>query len=85
MFRKSKKICFGYYMETIKVFIASSSELNEERKDITLWLSEFSKKVKNFNFEAVRYETDLTSGSYVGKKIQPAINPFLEKSERVRI
>jgi len=70
-------------MKTIKIFLASSDELSEERKAFVLILNSIGKLYKNLKLESIQWETDIPSGSYQGKEIQTEINPLLKKSDIV--
>ena len=70
-------------MDKIKVFIASSSELQQEREALSKWINERNQENPTILWEAVRYETHMSSGTHGNQKIQPAINPLLHESEVV--
>ncbi len=70
-------------MKTIKIFLASSGELSDERKEFVLILNSIGKLYKDLKLESIQWETDIPSGSYQGKEIQTEINPLLKKSDIV--
>jgi tetratricopeptide (TPR) repeat protein len=69
--------------QPVNIFVASSGELKEEREKFIEVVNSINKVIKPLHLEVVRWETDLESGSYKKKKIQEAIDPFLEKSQIV--
>ncbi|MGE5341688.1 MAG: hypothetical protein ACM3SY_09425 [Candidatus Omnitrophota bacterium] len=69
----------------VKLFVASGSELSEERDKTILILNKLNKTHPHLHLEAVEWETDLPSGSYNGKKIQEEINPYLEACDIVLV
>jgi len=69
--------------QPVNIFVASSGELKEEREKFIEVVNSTNKVFEHLNLTVVRWETDLESGSYKKKKIQEAINPFLEKSHIV--
>lgn len=66
--------------KTVKIFVASSSELDEERKMCEPIVQEVNKFFPHLNLEVVQWEKDIESGSY-GKRIQDKINPYLLDSD----
>jgi len=72
-------------MNKINIFVASGSELKEERKDTIQVIHELRKIFPALNLEAVQWETDLPAGYYDGKKIQEEINPLLEQCDIVLV
>lgn len=70
--------------QTLKIFIASSNELEPERKESVLVISELNKLNPHLHLEPVLYELDTESGNYPGKeRIQDEINPLLDASDIV--
>jgi len=68
----------------VKIFIASSGELSDERKESVLILTELNKRFPHLHLEPVLYELDTSSGNNPGKvRIQDEINPLLIKSQIV--
>ncbi|MDB5226004.1 MAG: hypothetical protein JWN78_197 [Bacteroidota bacterium] len=66
----------------IKVFIASSDELEAERKESALILVELNKRLPNLHLEPILFELDTPSGNNPDKKrIQDEINPLLENCD----
>ena len=70
-------------MKTIKIFVASSGELSEERDEIVSILNTINKSYPDLKLEAIKWETDIPSGSYDKKRIQDEINPLLNDSDIV--
>jgi hypothetical protein len=68
-------------MEELKVFLASSSELEEERNDIVSTIFEINAILPHVILKPFRWETGLESGSVSGDNIQGDINPSLDESE----
>jgi len=64
-------------MSRLKVFVASGSELAEERKEAIMVLTRLSKAHPHLNIEPVEWEIDLPSGSVTESTIQQAINQKL--------
>src|SRR4051812_9584748 len=65
----------------VKIFIASSGELKEERTESILLVNELGKHYPHLDLEAVLFEFDTPSGNVLFKKrIQDGINPKLEES-----
>ena len=68
----------------LKVFVASSNELDAERKETVMILTEMNKRHPHLYLEPVLYELDTESGNYPGKeRIQDEINPLLDQSDIV--
>lgn len=64
----------------VKVFIASSAEVKEERNECVSFLSQINKSHTHLHLEAVEWEYDMVGGSNPGfETIQKAINPKLEE------
>ena len=70
-------------MQTVKIFIASSSELKEEREAVFKFREEVGKSHPHLKLEIVQWETDLPSGSASGARIQDDINPKLKACQIV--
>ncbi len=68
-------------MEELKVFLASSSELEEERNDTVSTIVEINDILPHVRLRSFRWETGLESGSVSGDNIQGDINPSLDDSE----
>jgi tetratricopeptide (TPR) repeat protein len=68
-------------MKTIKIFLASSSELSKEREEFVSLLNTINKLYPNLKLESIKWETDIPSGSYDKKRIQDEINPLLDDSD----
>lgn len=65
----------------IKIFIASSGELQEERKESVLLIAELNKRYPHLHLEPILFELDTPSGNVQFKeRIQDGINPALEES-----
>src|ERR1017187_10279755 len=65
----------------VKIFIASSGELKEERKESVLLITELNKRHPHLHLEAMLFEFDTPSGNVQFKeRIQDAINPKLHES-----
>jgi tetratricopeptide (TPR) repeat protein len=64
-------------VQRVKVFFASSGELEEERKEVYSIATAVSKVFDPITLEIVKWETDIASGSYAD--IQAAITKKLEK------
>lgn len=70
--------------DRIKIFIASSAEVNPERERAVLSLTELNKTYPCLHLEPVLWEIDMVKGNYPGfATIQDAINPKLEESNLV--
>ncbi len=68
----------------IKIFIASSKELKEERKECIFTINHLNKSHDHFHLEAIEWEYDVSSGNFPGYAgIQEGINPKLEESDVV--
>jgi tetratricopeptide (TPR) repeat protein len=68
----------------VKIFIASSGELNAEREESLQVIVEVNKLFPHLHLEPVLFELDTASGNNPGKvRIQDVINPLLDKSEVV--
>jgi len=64
----------------VKIFIASSAELKQERKECILHLNTVNKIHSHLRLEPIEWEYDLYHGSYPDfADIQKAINPLLEE------
>ncbi len=72
-------------MKKINIFVASGSELLEERKQAIIEIHKLRKIFPILNLEIIEWETDLPSGSYHGKTIQEKIDPLLKKSDIVLV
>lgn len=68
-----------------KIFVASGSELIEERREAIIIIHELSKAFQHLNLEAVEWETDIPSGSYDKARVQDEINAELEKCDIVLV
>ena len=69
----------------LKIFVASGSELINERRETIQVVHELRKVFPSLNLEAVEWETDIPSGSYDKQLIQDKINPLLEQCEVVLV
>lgn len=68
----------------LKIFIASSSDLNDVRDESTKVIVELNKKFNHLHLEPVLFELDTSSGNNPGlSRIQDGINPLLDVSEIV--
>jgi tetratricopeptide (TPR) repeat protein len=68
----------------LKIFIASSSELNDEREESLKVIVEINKHFPHLHIEPVLFELDTPSGNTPGeKRIQDGINPLLSRSDIV--
>lgn len=68
----------------MKIFIASSGELNDERDESTKVITELNKLFPHLHIEPVLFELNTVSGNNPGmKRIQDGINPLLDESEIV--
>lgn len=66
----------------VKIFIASSAEVKEERDECILHINQVNKSHKHLHLEAVEWEYDLPHGSYPDfDTVQRAIDPMLEECE----
>jgi len=67
--------------EKIKIFIASSAEVNDERVKAILSLTELNKVYPCLHLEPILWEIDMVKGNYPEyNTIQDAINPKLQES-----
>ncbi|MCP5103848.1 MAG: tetratricopeptide repeat protein, partial [bacterium] len=73
----------GKEISTVNIFVASSSELKEEREEFNRELTSINKSQTHLNLELIRWETDMESGSVLENRIQDKINPLLETSNIV--
>jgi len=65
----------------IKIFIASSGELEAERKESVLLITELNKRHPHLHLEPMLFEFDTPAGNIQFKKrIQDGINPLLKQS-----
>lgn len=63
---------------TLKIFIASSAELKEERERCIVILNKINKNYKHLDLEPVEWEYDIVQGNALGyENIQAGINPTL--------
>jgi len=70
--------------KTVKIFIASSSELQTERKQCVLLLNQLSESFTHLSLKPVEWEYSLVHGNYPGHStIQSAINPQLKECDSV--
>lgn len=68
--------------KNIKIFVASSAEVSDEREKCILILNQINKSHTHLDLEAIEWEYDLTHGSHPSfKSIQKAINPLLEQCQ----
>jgi hypothetical protein len=67
----------------VNIFVASSGELAEERKETILIVDSINKNFHHLELKVIRWEIDLESGSYEKEKIQDEINPLLDASDIV--
>jgi hypothetical protein len=66
----------------IKIFIASSGELIDERKQCVLLINQLNKSHKHLRLEPIEWEYDMVHSSYPGyETVQGAINPLLQQSD----
>ena len=66
----------------IRIFVASSSELKEEREKCILLINQLNKSHTHLVLEPVEWEYDLVHSSYPGNPtIQDAIDPHLQNSQ----
>ncbi len=72
-------------MNKLNIFVASGSELKEEREQSIYVIHELRKVFPSLNLEIIEWETDLPYCSYNGKTIQQEIDPLLVKSEVVLV
>ena len=80
---QSKKDILKKYMKTIKIFLASSGELSEERKEVALFISSENRKLveKGIFLELVVWEELLHS--FRGERIQDYFNKEILKCDIV--
>jgi hypothetical protein len=64
--------------KVLKIFVASSAELNEEREKFVHIVNSMNKDLMHLKLEAIKWETDIESGSCNRQRIQDEINPLLE-------
>lgn len=57
----------------VRIFIASSKELSQEREKLIVILNAINKIYKHLKIEAVKWETDVESGSSNQKRFQDEI------------
>ena len=69
--------------QSVNIFVASSGELKEERKEFILIVNSINKLYDHLKLEVIEWETDLESGSYQKENIQEEINPMLEDCQIV--
>lgn len=70
--------------QDLKIFIASSSELDNERRETIYVTTELNKKYPHLHIEPVLFEVDTASGNNPGHaRIQDKINPLLDASHIV--
>jgi nucleoside 2-deoxyribosyltransferase len=67
----------------IKIFVASSAEMEAERGEMVHIVNEVGKVFPHLKLEPVKWETDLESGSYQKQRIQDEINPLLAECDIV--
>ncbi|MCG8575381.1 MAG: NB-ARC domain-containing protein, partial [Flavobacteriales bacterium] len=68
--------------EDVNLFIASSSELADERKEFDAIVIKLGQSFDHLHLHVFKWEYNIPSGSYPGKgRIQDAINPHLNKSD----
>jgi len=72
-------------MSTLKVFVASGSELAEERREAVQVVNQVNKGYKNLKLEVIEWETDIPSGSYDRACVQDEIDPLLEDAAIVLV
>ncbi len=67
---------------TVKIFIASSAEVSDERKNCIVFLNQINKSHPHLRLEPLEWEYDIVHGSYPDfAGVQKAINPLLEPSK----
>ena len=65
----------------VKIFIASSAEVNKERDKCIRYINQVNKSHEHLHLEPVEWEYDMPHGSYPGfADVQKAINPLLKDS-----
>ncbi len=68
----------------LKIFIASSKELKDEREHCILMINQLNKSHKHLHLEPVEWEIDMVQSNFPGHEtIQDAINPKLRESDLV--
>jgi hypothetical protein len=68
--------------QTVRIFIASSAELKEERDKCVLLINHLNKSHKHLHLEPVEWEHDIIHANFLGHEtIQDAINPKLKESD----
>jgi tetratricopeptide (TPR) repeat protein len=72
-------------MKLLKLFIASGSDLKEERDKVVPVLIKVDKSHPQVKIEPVKWDTDLPSGSVKEPRIQAAINPVLDSCDMVLV
>lgn len=65
--------------KTVKIFIASSSELQTERDRLVLIINSINKNFQHLKIEPTMWETDIAGGSFPKERIQDEINCLLLK------
>ncbi|MCP4268549.1 MAG: SUMF1/EgtB/PvdO family nonheme iron enzyme [Candidatus Brocadiaceae bacterium] len=65
----------------INVFLASSGELLDERKELILILNSVEKTYPDLKFKPIILETDIPSGSYQNIEVQEEISPLLKETD----
>ncbi len=69
----------GFCPQEMKVFVASSEELDNDRNQVVSTLHSIDKYHKYLRVEPVTWKTDLEGGSYDKPSIQDEINPLLKE------
>jgi WD40 repeat protein len=69
----------------IKIFVASGSELSEERQETVNVVDKLRKIYPELDLELVKWETYIPYGSYDKDRIQDEINPLLEKCDVILV
>ncbi len=68
--------------EILKVFIASSAELNEERQKCIVFLNDINQRYPNLDIQPLLWEYNMVYGNNPSlETIQKAINPILQESD----
>ncbi len=71
-------------MKILKLFIASSNEVKEERDRVIIVINHLNESFPNLDLKVVEWEYKMVSGSQPGfENIQTAINPELDSSDIV--
>jgi len=65
-------------IKTLKVFVASGSELKAERKETVQVIDQLNNIYPALKLQTIKWETDITSGSYDRACVQDEIDPLLE-------